>query len=57
MSCWHPGKTGPRRAESRYQGRPANLRRVRNAMARSPPCLPAGKPDAGNKARRDRQRL
>lgn len=20
LSCWHPGKTGPRRAESRYQG-------------------------------------
>lgn len=25
LSCWHPGKTGPRRAESRYQGRPANF--------------------------------
>lgn len=23
LSCWHPGKTGPRRVESRYQGRPA----------------------------------
>ena len=45
LSCWHPGKTGPQRAESRYHG--ASFGDLPGAES-SKDNLPAG-----NEARRD----